>query len=225
METVRAKLVRKASKSPVRGFVLEGYDGWFNANTPVIPDLAKVTIGTEIEVEYIQKGIFRNVSKITIVEAQKKATETSIPKCSVCGKELKNPKYPTCHECKDKVKNEPPKETTSAKPKCEVCGKELKDDKYKLCFMCNKKKAAEKPKEEPKIEDKPKTELAQEKPREQYNSGTKYGSAEDIAGKEVGCAANCAATILSGRQEQPETLLEMFRILHNAILEHIRASK
>lgn len=52
-----------------------------------------------------------------------------------------------------------------------------------------------------------------------------YGSPEDIAGKEVGCAANAAAAILSGRQEDPETLLEMFRILCNGILEHIRTLK
>ncbi len=52
-----------------------------------------------------------------------------------------------------------------------------------------------------------------------------FGSPEDIAGKEVGCATNAAATILSGRQEDPATLLDMFRTLMNGILDHIRAQK
>lgn len=52
-----------------------------------------------------------------------------------------------------------------------------------------------------------------------------YGSPEDVAGKEVGCAAGCAASALAGRQEDPETLLEMWRILFAGILDHIRANK
>lgn len=54
---------------------------------------------------------------------------------------------------------------------------------------------------------------------------TGYGSPEDVAGKEVGCAAGCAANILSGRQEDVDTLIEMFRVLTNGILEHIRSLK
>jgi len=104
------------------------------------------------------------------------------------------------------------KEENPAAFTCEDCGATLKDGKYKKCYMCNKKAPA-------KTETKSDT----------GSSGTgssgwtksNYGSAEDVAGKEVGCSANCAASILAGRQEDPETLLEMFRILCNGILEHV----
>jgi len=108
------------------------------------------------------------------------------------------------------VKREEPKPEPqkAATPKyaCKTCGKELKDDKYETCYACNKKNPHQD------------TGTAS-------SGGSRYGSAEDVAGKEVGCAAGCAASILAGRQEQPEDLLEMFRCLTNGILEHIRALK
>lgn len=110
------------------------------------------------------------------------------------------------------TKVEEPKE--ESKFKCEDCGKALKDDTYKKCYMCNKKAPA-------------KTRIIDEteKDKGERKSTSNYGSAEDVAGKEVGCAANAAASILAGRQEDPEGLLELFRILFNGILEHIRNSK
>jgi len=105
---------------------------------------------------------------------------------------------------------------------CTVCGAELKDGKYKKCYTCNQK-AKETQVEEPK-----KTEVFDEpeKEKESWKPGkSNYGSPEDIAGKEVGCAANCAAAILAGRTENPDTLLELWRILFNGILEHIKLSK
>jgi len=94
---------------------------------------------------------------------------------------------------------------------CEECGKALKDGKYKKCWACNQKS--------------PKTEASKSSDKPYIPRVGGYGSAEDIAGKEVGCAAGVAGNILSGRQEDPETLLEMFRILSNGILEHIRSLK
>jgi len=103
------------------------------------------------------------------------------------------------------VKSEVTKGTGT--PVCEDCGKELKTDKYPKCYVCGKKAFKGKA------------------PANSYGSKSNYGTAEDIAGKEVGCAANCASTILSGRTEDPDALLELFRILSNGILEHIRALK
>jgi hypothetical protein len=93
---------------------------------------------------------------------------------------------------------------------CEDCGAALKDGKYKKCFMCNKKA--------------PKETAKEDKPATNYNKSN-YGSPEDVAGKEVGCAAGVAGKLLSGRQEDPETMLEMWKILTNGILEHIRNLK
>jgi hypothetical protein len=100
-------------------------------------------------------------------------------------------------------------------PVCNVCGKVMKNDKFKTCFLCNKQGlkpagTVETPKEETKST---------------YQSKSNYGSPEDVAGKEVGCAANCASAILAGRQEDPATLLEMFRLLCDGILDHIRTLK
>jgi len=148
--------------------------------------LAKIEVGTDVEVEYFKKGVKKEVTKITAV--------TSAPQAQAPA---------------------PQQSEVSAGPKCNVCGKALKDGKYKTCFMCNKKKQAEKPAAEA---------ASTEAPKASY-SKSNYGSAEDVAGKEVGCAAGCAASILAGRQEQPEVLLEYFRVLMNGILEHIRASK
>jgi len=113
-------------------------------------------------------------------------------------------------ETKSEAKEEPKSGFT-----CEDCGKELKDDKYKKCFMCNKKSP-------------PKTKVIDEPEKEKdtgWKSKSNYGSTEDISGKEVGCAANCAAQILSGCPLTPEETLETFRVLFNGILEHIRANK
>lgn len=104
-----------------------------------------------------------------------------------------------------------------AKYRCEKCKAELKDDKYKLCYKCGK--AAKDAKADP---GKDKSQVYNSDPNK---SKTNYGSPEDVAGKEVGCAANCAAAILSGRPEDPVTLAEMFGVLLTDILAKIRAAK
>ena len=120
----------------------------------------------------------------------------------------------------EEQKPEPTKE--EPKFKCADCGKELKDGKYKKCFECNKKT------KETAVEEPKKTEVFDEpeKEKESWKPGkSNYGSPEDIAGKEVGCAANCAAAILAGSQEEPDKILIKYRVLFNGILEHIRANK
>ena len=93
---------------------------------------------------------------------------------------------------------------------CEVCGKELKDDKYKVCYTCNKKGA---------------------KPKSTYKSSsdgnrTSYGSAEDIAGKEVGCALNAASTVAGGCAfNDPTTAAQFVRQLAGDLLDWIRSNK
>lgn len=179
-QTITAKLTKKAGNG--KGFLLEGYENWFNASEKVMPFLAKIEIGKVVEISYFTKGVssivtlIKEVSKETKTETPKPEEKTNKPKCTVCKKDLKDDKYPTCWECKDKAPKE--KETTPEEPR-----------------------------------------------KERTYSGSGYGSAEDVAGKEVGCAANCASSILAGRQEDPDTLLEMFRILFNGVLEHIRANK
>ncbi len=216
-EKITAKLTRIANTG--KGFQLEGVDGWFNATDKSKVYLEKIAIGTVIDVDYFSKGTFRTAIVIAPAKAQeqtkpeaKQETKTTEYKCSICGKVLKDNKYPTCWDCKDKNKPEKPEERKVEPPKkeepskviytCKSCGKELKDNKYEVCFECSQKG---------------------NKPTSFNKTG--YGSAEDIAGKEVGCSANCASTILSGRQEDPETLLEMFRTLMNGILDHIRMTK
>jgi len=183
-EMIVAKLIKKAKNG--KGFQLEGYEGWFNANDKSEPFLAKIGEGVMVEVGFFKKGVKREVTLIretasTGVTKQPETKETAKSKCKVCGADLKDDKYPTCWGCKDKL----PKEEGYVNKKEELENKEKTNTFNKIG----------------------------------------YGSAEDIVGKEVGCAANCAATILSGRQEDLETLLEMFRILFNGILEHIRSNK
>jgi hypothetical protein len=127
------------------------------------------------------------------------------------------------YPAKEEVKEEP-KEKKGTGFSCTECGAELKDDKYKKCYNCNKK-AKENPPTEEKEPEKTKVFNEPEKKKEWTPGKSNYGSPEDISGKEVGCAANCAAQILSGRTENPETLLEMWSILFNGILEKIRDAK
>lgn len=96
---------------------------------------------------------------------------------------------------------------------CKVCGKELKDDKYETCWTCNKKGL--KSKEETKS-------------TKVYDSTSKigYGSSEDIAGKEIGCAVGAASHAAAGQNfADPETAAEWIKIVANSLLEWIRANK
>jgi len=183
-EMIQAKLVKKAGNG--KGFILDGYEGWFNANDKVVPFLAKIEEGRIVEVSYFKKGVKREVTLIKEVgegeakapkETSKETNKGTYTNCAICGKELKGKgvNYPNCWDCKDKA-----------------------------------------PKEEKKTEE----------PRKEWTSKSNYGSAEDVAGKEVGCAANCAAQILAGSGTgEMKDILERFRTLFNEILEHIRANK
>ena len=92
-----------------KGFQIEGDAGWFNATETSAPYLAKLTKGTEVEISFFKKGVGRIVTKISKVEsAQEPAAEKAEGTCTVCGKVLKNPSFPTCWTCKDKVKKEEP---------------------------------------------------------------------------------------------------------------------
>jgi len=102
-------------------------------------------------------------------------------------------------------KEEPKQTKSSTGFECEDCGKELKDGKFKKCFMCNKKA----PKESKHTPDDGKR--------------TYFGSPEDIAGKQRGCSLGAAAELLSGRQEDPETLAEMTIVVAQKFLEWLRS--
>jgi hypothetical protein len=106
------------------------------------------------------------------------------------------------------------KETTDTTGKICECGKTIKNDKYDTCYTCsqNKNKTTSSGKKSYKS-------------NSENTNRTSYGSPEDVAGKEVGCAANSAAAILSGRQEEPDVLLEMWSLLFDGILARIREAK
>jgi len=194
-----AKVVNKSKNN--KGLQFEGQeDAWFSVPEKLVGYSTKIEKGDTVEITYIKKGTFRNVIGI----------------------------YPTSGEKKPETAPlvEAKKETGF---NCTECGAVLKDGKYKKCFPCNKKA-----KEAPEKEKEPITTTGTgtqvfddpEKEKDGWKPGkSNYGSPEDIAGKEVGCAANCAAAILAGRPEDPETLLELWRTLFNGILEHIKLSK
>jgi len=126
------------------------------------------------------------------------------------------------HNLSKIIKVEAPKveAPTTTGYKCEVCGVDLKDGKYKKCFTCNK--AA---KDNPPVEAKTETTSPEVEKKKEWTSKSNYGSAEDIAGKEIGCSAAAAAAAVTGISNNPEEILEAWRMLFNGILEHIRANK
>lgn len=100
-ETIKATVKTKTKTG--KGFQLEGHENWFSANF-VMGELAKVNVGDVVEVTYAKKGVFFNVSKIVKVEVEKsEVTKEQTAVCTICGKTLKNPAYPTCWDCKDKA--------------------------------------------------------------------------------------------------------------------------
>jgi len=191
-----AKVTNKAKTN--QGIQLEGQEGWFSIPEKLRGFVANINKGDTVEVTFIQKGVFKNV--VYVSTGPQKEPVTEAPKTSTTGFA------------------------------CTVCGAELKDGKYKRCFNCNKKakEAPVKEEKEPITTTGTGTQVFDdpEKGKDGWKPGkSNYGSPEDIAGKEVGCAANCAAAILAGRPEDPETLLELWRTLFNGILEHIKLSK
>lgn len=104
--------------------------------------------------------------------------------------------------------------------KCEDCGASLKDGKYKKCYTCNQKP---KPQTEKKEE---------EKLQSNYGSKTNYGSPEDVAGKEIGCALGAAASSAAGRgfiddkgEEDPIKAAQWIKAVAQDLLEWIRSQK
>ena len=194
----RIKLTAKVTnKSKTnKGLQFEGQEGWFSVPEKLIPFSEKINKGDTVEVTFIKTGVSKNVVYLSATTAEVKKEE------------------PKVEEKKGTGFN------------CTECGVELKDGKYKKCFNCNKK-AKESPIEETKEKEPQKTQVFDEpeKTTKWIPGKSNYGSPEDIAGKEVGCAANCAAAILAGRPEDPETLLELWRTLFNGILEHIKLNK
>ena len=201
-----AKVTNKSKTN--KGLQFEGQEGWFSVPEKLIPFSEKINKGDTVEVTFIKTGVSKNVVYLSATTAEAKKEEQP-------------------SGCTTQTASTPIKGTGF---NCTVCGAELKDGKYKKCFNCNKK-AKEAPvaekKEEPttttgtQVFDEPQKETT----TRWIPGKSNYGSPEDIAGKEVGCAANCAAAILAGRPEDPETLLELWRTLFNGILEHIKLNK
>jgi len=100
--------------------------------------------------------------------------------------------------------------------KCEVCGKELRDGKYKKCYDCNKNKSVKK--EET-------TGTASETKISTFYKSN-YGSPEDVAGKELGCALGAAASAAAGQSfDSPDTAAQWIKIVADLLVEWIRAKK
>jgi len=81
-----------------------GKDIWYDT-TKAVKDYASSTFKTGDDIEIISEtkpgATLGFVSRITKPGAQ---TQTSIPKfnCEICGKPLKDDKYPKCYECNQK---------------------------------------------------------------------------------------------------------------------------
>jgi len=190
MSEVRKGTIKVKAGNKKGFLIVEDPDQWYTANKEVIADLAKVDKGDVVEITYVSKGAFRNVSKIVKVGGEEVKAETKVTGFA-----------------------------------CEECGAKI-DGKYKKCYVCNKK-AKDNPK--PEVT---KTQVIDEPEKKStwtpgnYNKSN-YGSAEDVAGKEVGCAANCASSILTGAGIGTTQIdvMQLWRQYFNDILEHIRLNK
>lgn len=210
-KTLKIKVI-KADKRAFKG----DDENWYNLNKDRVEDMSAFAAGDEVDFVYEQKGVSRYISEI------KKHTTNAAPVkeegkfyCEVCGKELKDGKYKKCYEC-NMAKTEKSQESSEKEaPKkedgkfyCKDCGKELKDNKYDKCYDCNKKNPS---------------------PKKQGFKGKGnnfYGSAEDIKGKEVGCAMGAAASVASGGNfTDPEQAKQFTLFLAEAFLEWIHNHK
>ena len=200
---VKGKIVVKKSDNKAFKFSDEQ---WYNVNSEIIPILEKMNKGDEVIINYEQKGVSRHVSKMTLastITKEKPETPEVKFKCEICGASLKDGKYKKCYKCNKSGATKP--QSTTEEPiefKCEDCGAALKDGKYKKCFKCGKKNKA----------------------KAEYKSN--YGSPEDIAGKETGCALSSAATVASGCGfSDPDTAKQFTLTLAEAFLEWMRLKK
>jgi len=116
-QEVKGTLARKAGNG--KGFLIEGDEGWFNATEASTPYLAKLAVGDEVEISFFKKGVTRVVTQIKKASGEPKAAAEapSTEKCcTVCGKVLKNPNFPTCWDCKNKAPKEEAKSKVYDKP-------------------------------------------------------------------------------------------------------------
>ena len=121
-------------------------------------------------------------------------------------------------------KEEPKEEKPTPKYACKVCGKELKDDRFEVCYTCNQK-GLKPPKEEKENKGTTGDSTYQEKSKN--TESMKYGSPEDVAGKEVGCAFGVAGNAVSGHylDAKPEELAQAIVIIAKRVLEAMRSLK
>lgn len=108
MNTITGKIKKIAGKAigkGKKGFLLEGDDEWFTAFGGAVTYLDKMKEGDEITIEYEQKGVFRNVSKISKTTEQTKPEVKDVPAftCEDCGAALKDGKYKKCYKCNQKA--------------------------------------------------------------------------------------------------------------------------
>jgi predicted RNA-binding Zn-ribbon protein involved in translation (DUF1610 family) len=225
-QTITAKITKKAKNG--KGFILEGQEGWFNANDKAIPFLAKIDEGKVVEVTYFQKGVKREVTLIKEVsgttaeapkETHKEDNKGTYTNCSVCGKELKGNgvNYPKCWDCKDKEPKSEVRESATGFV-CEDCGKALKDDKYKKCFLCNKKSPNE---EKSHVNRREKEELGEQKEIKYTN----YDNPEKTAQIQRGNALNAAGAAVGGNfaGSDPQTIAEAVKIIADLLYDFLRA--
>jgi len=102
MATEIAKGKIKAKAGNGNGFMIDTVDGWFNANASVVPYLAKMNKGDEVEVSYFKKGVKKEVTMLkkvgattetpkSEVKAETPAPTVSEPKKSYGGSSYNNP--------------------------------------------------------------------------------------------------------------------------------------
>jgi len=202
---IKGKIVVK--KSDNKAFKLG--EEWYNINNDIIPILEKINKGDEVVITYEQRGVSRFVSKIVLANAiqEEKPKEDIKFKCEVCGAPLKDGKYKKCYKCNQSGATKPQSTVEeSTEFKCEDCGAALKNGKYKKCYICGKKAKSNK------------SQFVENK--------SHYGSPEDVAGKEIGCALGAAATVASSQQfNDPEIAKQFTLILADEFLTWIRAQK
>lgn len=118
-QELKGKIFRKAKNG--KGFLMEGNENWFNAADAVVPVLAKLNIGDEVEISYFKKGVRQEVTMIkTIAVTAPVKTEsaqgTAEFTCEECGKDLKTGKYKKCYDCNQKSKGGAPKSKVFDEP-------------------------------------------------------------------------------------------------------------
>jgi hypothetical protein len=137
-QELKGKIFRKAGNG--KGFLIEGNENWFNASEKVVPYLAKLNVGDEVDISYFKKGVKQEVTliqKIEIKETPKKVEpETGEFTCEDCGATLKDGKYKRCWTCNKKSQDNPKvvEKTGTTKSKVYDEPKEQKEWKPKVDY-------------------------------------------------------------------------------------------